>query len=1183
MSSPTDHRLRTLHAARDSASRLVETFDWSNTSLGPIAQWPASSWAHVSQLLRSPVPAILILGPERHILHNDAFSALFGASWSIGARLANAFPLLEPLLAKFEGRADRGEQSAASTGSALPGRSKAVAADLHWAAIEDEVGTNVGHSLQFVNVTFAEAADAFAAERAELQARIHDAAVSASSSDLRYRQILDSAVHFAVIATDIEGRVTFWNSGAEQMLGWSELHMLGQSSAAIFVAEDRAAGVPELEMESALRNGRASDIRWHLTQSGERFWANGEMTPLLDDRGRATGFVKILTDQTREHNAQQALLASEEQLRRAQDAGGVGLFTVDVVSSQLQVTPAFCRLFGLPVQSYMPAHMVERLVIDDDAGLVSDTGRRREGTAPLEVEYRIRRADTGEERTIARRAEYEKDRSGRIVRMAGAVQDITERRAVEQALRESEAQFRILAQAVPNQVWTADASGRLDWLNERVYDFAGLPRAGQVNYRWSDLVDTRDAESIEQRWREALQAGAVFEAEVRLRQAHGQPRWHLARAIPIRSDDGEIHRWVGTTTDIHHQKVALDQHALDRDRMWTMSQDLMLTCDYQGRIHAVNPSATRLLGWPTDELIGQAVSALVHPDDANKTQAELAKLAAGLTTHAFENRLRTRDGDYRLLDWTAVPDSDRIHAIGRDITDERAMARNQERIWNLSPVLKVIASADGQIQSINPAWTGVLGWAAQEVVDHPISGFVAPADAARATALLTKVAAGESVIEQELSLCTRAGETRPISWTFVPEYGTVYGFGRDLSEQRQTEDALRQSQKMEAVGQLTGGIAHDFNNLLQGITGSLDLMQRRLSQRRYEELDRFVTHAMNSARRASALTHRLLAFSRRQPLDPRAVDANALVASVEELLQRTLGEAIDLALDLQGELWLTRCDPNQLESALLNMVINARDAMPDGGNLVISTRNKHLGDHLFARTYGVAPGQYVYLTVTDSGVGMDVETAARAFEPFFTTKPMGHGTGLGLSMIYGFAKQSGGFATIDTELGEGTVVTVALPRYLGEMVNEAPALTLDDVQPSDRGAHVLVVEDEAVVRGLIIEVLRELKHTVYQAVDGPAGLAALQSAMPIDLLITDIGLPGLNGRQIADAGRAIRPGLKILLMTGYAETAAVGAELLEPGMSLITKPFPMEQLASQVQAMLNEEPPSSAQPSSDAD
>jgi light-regulated signal transduction histidine kinase (bacteriophytochrome) len=380
-------------------------------------------------------------------------------------------------------------------------------------------------------------------------------------------------------------------------------------------------------------------------------------------------------------------------------------------------------------------------------------------------------------------------------------------------------------------------------------------------------------------------------------------------------------------------------------------------------------------------------------------------------------------------------------------------------------------------------------------------------------------------------------------------------------------DKLRQSQKMEAIGQLTGGIAHDFNNLLTGITGSLDLIRTRITQGRMVDLDRFIGMAETSANRAASLTHRLLAFSRRQMLDPRSVDINRLTVSMQDLVHRTVGPAIHVETVISGGLWRTLCDANQLENALLNLAINARDAMPDGGRLTIEASNARLDD-AFARLHpGLAPGQYVSVSVSDTGTGMSPELVARAFEPFFTTKPLGQGTGLGLSMVYGFTRQSNGYAGIYSEVGIGTTIRMYLPRFLGPGEIEPDQPVMPDAS-AKAGEVVLVVDDEPIVRMLVGEVLRDLDYQVIEAANGADGLRILQSGQAIDLLVSDVGLPGgMNGRQLADAARLHRPDLKVLFITGYAENAVLGGGILEPGMQVITKPFAMDVFAAKVRSM----------------
>jgi signal transduction histidine kinase/ActR/RegA family two-component response regulator/uncharacterized small protein (DUF1192 family) len=388
-----------------------------------------------------------------------------------------------------------------------------------------------------------------------------------------------------------------------------------------------------------------------------------------------------------------------------------------------------------------------------------------------------------------------------------------------------------------------------------------------------------------------------------------------------------------------------------------------------------------------------------------------------------------------------------------------------------------------------------------------------------------------------------------------------------IAERKQAEEALRQSQKMEAVGQLTGGIAHDFNNLLTGIIGSLELLETRLRQGRTSELHRYVAVAQGASKRAAALTHRLLAFSRRQTLDAQPTDVNRLVMGIEELIRRTVGPQITLEVVTAVGLWPALIDASQLESALLNLCINARDAMPEGGRITIETANKWLDDRT-AKERDLPPGQYLSICVTDNGTGMTPDVIARAFDPFFTTKPLGQGTGLGLSMVYGFVRQSGGQVRIYSEVGSGTTMCLYLPRHYGNP-DDAAAGTSHAPGSRDRtGKTVLVVDDEPSVRMLVTEVLEEHGYSGIEASDGPSGLRILESDAAIDLLITDVGLPGgLNGRQLADAARVTRPDLKVLFITGYAENAIIGNGQLAPGMRVLTKPFVMTTLAERIAEM----------------
>jgi PAS domain S-box-containing protein len=496
---------------------------------------------------------------------------------------------------------------------------------------------------------------------------------------------------------------------------------------------------------------------------------------------------------------------------------------------------------------------------------------------------------------------------------------------------------------------------------------------------------------------------------------------------------------------------------------------------------------------------------------------------------------------------------------------EASAASARDRLFELSTDLLLTAGFDGYVKVINPAAVTLMGYAVEEVLSRPLLSFLHPDDRAEAAKAILSLAQGGAPDRFEGRLLRADGACVTVVWKGVAEADTFYAVGRDVTIEREREEQLRQAQKMEAVGQLTGGIAHDFNNLLTGILGSLELIQTRIRQGRTGDIERFASAASTSAQRAAALTQRLLAFARRQPLNTRAVDASALVTSMEDLLRRTVGETIVLEMAFAADLWATECDPHQLESALLNLAINARDAMPGGGGLTVSTANAEVEDG--GPAGDVRPGQYVRISVADTGCGMPPEVVQRAFDPFFTTKPIGQGTGLGLSMIYGFARQSEGYAIIDSEVGRGTTISLYLPRRLGaapeNVAGDAPAQAAHRAEP---GEVVLVVDDEQAVRELVTTLLEERGYAVLGAADGPAAAALLEGEGRIDLLVTDVGLPGFDGWRLAALARARRPGLPVLFMTGYADNApAVDGET---DVAVITKPFTLEALASEVSAKL---------------
>ncbi|QGZ32110.1 PAS domain-containing hybrid sensor histidine kinase/response regulator [Stutzerimonas stutzeri] len=521
-----------------------------------------------------------------------------------------------------------------------------------------------------------------------------------------------------------------------------------------------------------------------------------------------------------------------------------------------------------------------------------------------------------------------------------------------------------------------------------------------------------------------------------------------------------------------------------------------------------------------------------------------------------------------------------LQALTDSLREEVATrTKDRNQLWELSSDVMLRCRFDGIIIAVNPAWQQLLGWSEAQLLGADTKDLIHPDDIPGTLEAMHRSSQGESILHFENRYRCSDGSYRWISWSSRPADAVINAVGRDVTALKQqalaleqAEAQLRQSQKMEAVGQLTGGLAHDFNNLLTGIGGSLELLAKRIEQGRFDALEHYVTVAQTATRRAAALTHRLLAFSRRQTLDPMATDVGELVSDLRELLSRTVGPSIGLQTQLGSDRWLTLVDRNQLENALLNLAINARDAMPDGGTLTIEVRNEAL-DGRSALALDVPSGPYIRIDVTDSGVGMSEDVVAQAFDPFFTTKPLGMGTGLGLSMVYGFTRQSGGQVKILSEPDRGTRISLYLPHVALDDCAPRTGSERDIPAPASGGAGetVLVVDDEPAVRMLVSEILQELGYQVLQAADGKAGLGILQSRPQIALLITDVGLPGgMNGRQLADAARQRDPRLKVLFITGYAENAVMGSGQLEPGMRIVTKPFSIDVLAARIAELRGE-------------
>jgi len=867
--------------------------------------------------------------------------------------------------------------------------------------------------------------------------------------------------------------------------------------------------------------GRSLSIRGgHLVLQRDGYeedvWLDVDYSPLFERDGEILGVLAVANEVTDRVHADRQRTEVETQLALAIESAAIATWDYDFKNQIYFWSERLRAMFGFAADADVTQADFRRQIHPDDLAAHAkayQTALDPAGGGRYELEFRVISAAEGTTRWLATigRAYFDEQRAP--LRMAGTTLDITARKNAEcrqlclvelgdrlraaettreiaqiaaeisaRALNGSRAGYAIIENDVAyvEADWTTGESVSL--VGPRLFGtlgdlFCEPLRAGQhlviddVTTHWATrhnpepFLTIRMCALINVPLLENGVLRAIFyvhqaaprmwqESEVQLLRDIGDRTWEAV----CRARSTQRLRALNETLE---QEVAV--RTAQRDRMWRLSSDVMLVAAFDGTIQSVNPAWKTMLGWQEDELIGRNLFDLTHLDERDAARRAVSALAGPQTPVRFETRHRRKDGAYRWLSWSAVPDETCLHAVGRDITPEREQA-------------EALAAA---------------------------------------------------------------------------------------------EAALRQAQKMEAVGQLTGGIAHDFNNLLQGIAGSLEMAEKRLGDGRIAEVERLNAAAKASAGRAIALTQRLLAFSRRQPLDPRPVLANELVTSMDDLLRRTMGEQIEVVLRLAPDLSPALCDPHQLESAVLNLAINARDAMPNGGRLLIETSNIHIAPAQ-ARPH-LAPGPYVSLTVTDTGTGMPASVIEQAFEPFYTTKPLGQGTGLGLSMIYGFIRQSEGDVRIESEVGHGTSVILCLPRFAGELPGPADHEAAPVSLGLARHATVLVVEDETIVRELVMDVLAELGLSAVSANNGPAGLEILRSKQQVDLLITDIGLPGLNGRQMADAARLLRPTLKILFMTGYAETAIMGRGDLEAGMQMIAKPFEIAVLAERVRSMVEAE------------
>jgi PAS domain S-box-containing protein len=946
MQAPASDTLYPFLAEGGEIASLINQFDWAKTPIGPLSNWPANLKSVVAIVLRAKVPMILLWGADGVMIYNEDYAAFAGQRHpvSLGSNVREHWPEVAEFNANVL-KTVLGGGTLAYRDQHLViernGSPEDVWLNLDYSPVPDENGVPAG--------------------------------VLAIIKDTTHRVRTEQRLR---IAQEAGGIGTFEWYPQTGMLDVSDEYRRIWGLAPDVVVTDRLL-VDLLHPDDRAKTGPAKlgqsnpldyvEYRRIDPETGEVRWIarRGEVVSSPESGQRR--FIGIAFDITDRKCAEAAVRDGEARWRGLFEQMQEGFFVGEVIRDRqgvindfrfVEVNPAFERHSGVPVDSAVGRSVREVLpAISDDIfdvyAEVVNTG------IPQVFEVQVAALHDRWFEVRARKAGPDT--------FAALFVDISSRKLAEKAVAESEARFRNLAQSMPNHVWTARPDGQLDWFNDRVYRYSGVPAGSLDGDSWGAIVHPDDIDDAAGAWAAARHTGEQYEAEFRLRRHDGAYRWHIARAVSLRDRLGKIEKWIGTNTDIQDQKVA---------------------------------------------------------------EAALAELAATL--------------------------------------EQRVEARTSELV--------------------------------------------------------------------------------------------------------ETQDALRQSQKMESIGNLTGGVAHDFNNLLQVISGNLQLLVNEVSGN--EAAEQRIQNAMAGVARGSKLASQLLAFGRRQPLAPKVVNIGRLVRNLDDILRRSLGDAIEVETIVAGGLWNTHIDPGNVENAILNLAINARDAMNGSGKLTIEAGNAYLDAEYTGVYTDVPPGQYVLLAVTDMGTGMSPETLEKVFEPFFTTKPEGRGTGLGLSMVYGFVKQSGGHIKIYSELGHGTTIKLYLPRS----TQSEDILVERDAGPITGGSEtILVAEDDEAVRETVVAILTDLGYRVLKAKDAQSALTVIESGASIDLLFTDVVMPGaLKSPELARKARERLPQLSVLFTSGYTENSIVHSGRLDEGVELLSKPYTREALARRIRHVLAKVPVASS-------
>ncbi|MGA3328607.1 MAG: PAS domain S-box protein, partial [Terriglobia bacterium] len=986
-----------------------------------------------------------------------------------------------------------------------------------------------------------------AIRRALREKALRDERGGAQEQILKLAAIVESSSD-AIIGKTLEGVITSWNKGAEKLYGYSAAEVLGQPIS-ILALPDRSKELGQIL--ASIGHGapieQFESVR--VRKDGSLVDVSLSMFPLTDSRGKVTGVASIARDITERKRAEVSVRESEERFRATFENAGIGIALVDMEGRALKSNLALRHILGYSEEEFSRMVFTEYTHPDDrelDWGLFSELAAGK--WEKYEIEKRFLKKGGGVVWGLLT-VSLVKGRGGRPVCAVGMVQDITERKLAEETLRKSEERFRQIAETIDEVYWISDPLiTKISYISpgyERVW--GRTPASLFENPR--SILESIHPEDLKGVLRqvEIMMSGKALDYEFRIMRPDGAIRWIWSRGFPVHNEKGEVIHYVGVGQDITERKRA-EARLQEYEKAMEGLDEMIIVVDREYRYVIANRAFLNYRGVTREQLVGQLVSVLLGKDLFEGTAKKRMDQCFQGKVVKYEMRnnfpgIGDRDLLVSYFPIEGPAGIDRIAGVLQDITErKRAEAEHLRLMTAIEQAAEavVVTDAEGGIQYVNPAFSAMTGYSREEALGKNTrilkSG---KQDAAFYASLWATILAGQ-VWRGEMINRRKDGSLYTEKMSITPvrneqgEMTHIIAMMEDITAGRLMEDQFRQAQKMEAVGRLAAGVAHDFNNLLTIIIGYSDVMLERFISG--DPMRAYTTQIKDAGERAVGLTRQLLAFSRQQVLAPQVLDLNAVVFNVEKMLRRLIGEDVKLRTILDPALGRVKADPGLIEQVIMNLAVNARDAMPSGGSITIETSNMEL-DEAYARTHAtVKPGPYVMLAVGDTGVGMTPETKTHIFEPFFTTKEKGKGTGLGLATVYGIVKQSGGSVWVYSEVGQGTIFKVYLPTVSESPAAKEPAKTEpDSVSGSET---ILVVEDEEGVRSLIRLALESAGYKVLETEGTENALATCASYDgPIHLLLTDVVMPKMSGPLVAEKVTSLRPGIKILYMSGYTDDA----------------------------------------------